>query len=161
MHVPLGYTWSYLAAGWPNEFLARLFTALPALGCLGAVWALARTLGNRMTAALAALLGLACAPMFGNWASSGYVDLPAAFYTLLALLCVWRLWQRGRLQDALLAGLLWRPGRLDQKRRPDSVASCWRCGCSWRCCVVGQDGSTWRWLWSLLHWWPGPGICAT
>ena len=105
MHVPLGYTWSYLAAGWPNEFLARLFTALPALGCLGAVWALARTLGNRMTAALAALL-LACAPMFGNWASSGYVDLPAAFYTLLALLCVWRLWHRGRWQDALLAGLL-------------------------------------------------------
>ena len=105
IHIPLGYTWSYLAAGWPNEFLARLFTALPALGCLGAVWALARNLRNRMTAALATLL-LAFAPMFGNWASSGYVDLPAAFFTMLALLFVWQLWHRGRWQDALLAGLL-------------------------------------------------------
>ena len=105
IHIPLGYTWSYLAAGWPNEFLARLFATLPALGCLGAVWALARNLRNRMTAALATLL-LAFAPMFGNWASSGYVDLPAAFFTMLALLFVWQLWHRGRWQDALLAGLL-------------------------------------------------------
>ena len=117
MHVPLGYTWSYLAAGWPNEFLARLFTSLPALGCLGAVWALAGTLRNRMTAALAALL-LAFAPLFGNWASSGYVDLPAAFYTLLALLLRLAAVAARPLAGCAAGGSALRPGRLDQKRRP-------------------------------------------
>ena len=105
MHIPLGYTWSYLAAGWSNEFLARSFATLPALGCLGAACALGTALRSRLTGALAALL-LAFTPAFGNWASSGYVDLPAAFFTTLAVLCAWRLWQRGRWQDALLAGLL-------------------------------------------------------
>lgn len=103
--VPLGYTWSYLAAGWPNEFLARSFATLPALGCLGAAWALAYALRGRLAAALAALLP-AFTPAFGNWASSGYVDLPMAFFTTLAVLYAWRLWCRSRWQDALLCGLL-------------------------------------------------------
>ena len=143
MLLPLGYTWSYLAAGWPNEFLARLFSALLSLACLGAAWALAENLRNRLTAALAALL-LGFTPIFGNWASSGYVDLPAAFFTTLAVLCAWRLWQGARCRTRCLGACSvgWRHG----PRMPASSAvPCWRYGCSWRSFEVGYGCSTWRW----------------
>lgn len=105
IHVPLGFTWSYLAAGWPNEFLARSFATLPGLACLAAAGALGNEIRGKSSGALAALL-VGFTTAFGNWVSSGYVDLPAAFFITLAVLFAWRLWRRGRWQDAVLAGLL-------------------------------------------------------
>ncbi|MBZ0297655.1 MAG: glycosyltransferase family 39 protein [Anaerolineae bacterium] len=103
--IPLNYTYAYLASGWINEYLARLTPALLSLGCLPAAFVLAKQLHSATAGWMAALL-LALTPAFGTWASSGYVDLPMAFFYTLAAIFSWRLWQRDHWQDALLAGLI-------------------------------------------------------
>ena len=101
--MPLQYTYAYLASGWINEYLARLTPALLSLGCLPAVYALGRMLHSAAAGWLGALL-LALTPAFGTWASSGYVDLPMAFFYTLAAAFAWRMWAGGHWGDALLAG---------------------------------------------------------
>jgi 4-amino-4-deoxy-L-arabinose transferase-like glycosyltransferase len=103
--MSLTYTYSYLASGWQNEFLARLFPALLSVGCLAAVFTLGRMLRNRSAGWIGALL-LAITPTFGSWASSGYVDLPMAFFYTLAAIFAWRLWQSSSRWDALLTGAM-------------------------------------------------------
>ena len=80
--MPLTYTYAYLASGWQNEYLARLFPALLSLGCLPAAYALGRVLDRPAAGWLAALL-LALAPAFARWSSAGYVDLPMDFLNKL------------------------------------------------------------------------------
>jgi 4-amino-4-deoxy-L-arabinose transferase-like glycosyltransferase len=104
IHIPLTYTFVFLLSGWENEYLARLIPALLSLGCIGVVYVMGRTLYNRRAGWLAALL-LALTPTFARWASSGYVDLPMAFYFTLAALFVWRLCQQTNPVDALLGGI--------------------------------------------------------
>jgi 4-amino-4-deoxy-L-arabinose transferase-like glycosyltransferase len=104
MLIPLNYTYAYLASGWPNEYLARVIAALLSLSCLPAVYLLGHTIRDETAGWLAALL-LGLTPMFGRWASSGYVDLPMAFFYTLAALFLWRLWAGGAASDALLAGI--------------------------------------------------------
>ena len=101
--VPLTYTYAYLASGWQNEYLARLFPALLSVGCLPAAYALGRAVERPAAGWLAALL-LALTPLFGAWASAGSVDLPMAFFYTLGALFAWRLWQHNAPADALLAG---------------------------------------------------------
>jgi 4-amino-4-deoxy-L-arabinose transferase-like glycosyltransferase len=110
MHMPLAYAWAYLASGWENEYLARLFPALLSAACLPAVFLLGRRIERGASTGCfhagwwAALL-LAFTPFFGRWASAGYVDLPMAYYiALTALLCA-RLWASRSGVDALLAGV--------------------------------------------------------
>jgi len=103
--VPLAYTYTYLASGWENEYLAKLIPALLSLGCLPVVYTFGRALRGSTAGWLSAGL-LALTPMFPRWASSGYVDLPMAFFYALAALFAWRLWQTGHWTDALLAGLM-------------------------------------------------------
>lgn len=103
--IPLTYTYTYLASGWQNEFLARLFPALMSLGCLAAIFTLGRMLRGPLAGWVGALL-LAITPAFGSWASSGYVDLPMAFFYTLAAIFAWRQWQGGHWTDALLAGAM-------------------------------------------------------
>jgi hypothetical protein len=103
--IPLGYTFSYLTSGWTNEYLARLTPALLSLGCIPAAYTLGVALHGRTAAGLAALL-LITSPAFVRWASSGYVDLPMAFFYTLAAVFAWRLWQRNQAVDALLVGLM-------------------------------------------------------
>jgi 4-amino-4-deoxy-L-arabinose transferase-like glycosyltransferase len=103
--IPLTYTYAYLAAGWQHEFLARLFPALLSLGCLPAVFILGRSLHSVLAGWIAALL-LALTPSFVSWASSGYVDLPMAFFYTLAAVFAWRLWQHNHWTDALITGAL-------------------------------------------------------
>src|SRR5690606_4304396 len=103
--VPLTYSYAYLASGWPNEFLARLFPGLLSLGCLAAVFTFGKVLHSAAAGWIGALL-LAITPAFTSWASSGYVDLPMAFfYTLAAIFC-WQLWRSGGSIHALLAGAM-------------------------------------------------------
>lgn len=101
--MPLQYTYAYLASGWINEYLARLTPTLLSLGCLPAVYALGRMLHSAAAGWLGALM-LALTPAFGTWASSGYVDLPMAFFYTLAAAFAWRMWADGHWSDALLAG---------------------------------------------------------
>jgi 4-amino-4-deoxy-L-arabinose transferase-like glycosyltransferase len=103
--IPLTYTYSYLASGWRNEYLARLAPALLSLGCLPVVYSFGRALRGETAGWLSAGL-LAVTPMFARWASSGYVDLPMAFFYVLSAFFAWRLWQTGHWTDALLSGLL-------------------------------------------------------
>lgn len=105
IQMPLAYTYSYLASGWPNEYLARSIPALFSLGCLPAVYLLGRMLFGRLEGWLAALL-LAFAPTFVRWSSTGYVDLPMAFLYTLAAIFAWRLWSSSNWVDALLTGLM-------------------------------------------------------
>ena len=95
----------YWLAGNDTTPLATLPTTLLSLGMLGATYLLAdRMIGQ--VGALVALFCMATLPDFGNWASSGYVDLPMAFYYMMGI--VWLVeWQRTQSwQAALMSGLL-------------------------------------------------------
>jgi hypothetical protein len=104
-HLPLVYTFAYVASGWENDYLARLVPALLALGCLPATYLLAQRLGGARAGWLGAII-LALTPTFARWASSGYVDLPMAFYYTLAAIFALRLWDEPRARDAILGGVL-------------------------------------------------------
>jgi 4-amino-4-deoxy-L-arabinose transferase-like glycosyltransferase len=105
MLVPLSYVYAYLSAGEVNEYLARIFPAMLAVGTLGAAAALGQTLYNRRSGLIALLL-LALTPAFVRWAPTGYTDIPAAFFVTLAALFAWRLAETGCSADALLAGMI-------------------------------------------------------
>lgn len=104
MLIPMSYTYAYFASGWHNEYLAKALSAILSLSALPAVLSLGRALGGRRLGWLALLL-LAITPAFGRWASSGYVDLPMAYFFTLAAVFCWRLWQRSNSSDAILLGL--------------------------------------------------------
>ena len=103
--VPLSYTYAYLASGWENEYLAKAIATVLSLACLPAAYVLGREFRDERTGWLAALL-LALTPFFSRWASSGYVDLPSAFFYTLAAVFALRVWATGRARDAVLAGAL-------------------------------------------------------
>jgi 4-amino-4-deoxy-L-arabinose transferase-like glycosyltransferase len=105
MLVQLAYTYTYTIAGWEHEYLAKLIPALLSLGCLGAVYQFGKLLNGRLTGWIAAVL-LALTPAFGRWASSGYVDLPMAFFYTLASVFALRLRETRHWSEALLAGLM-------------------------------------------------------
>ena len=103
MLVPLAYTYTYLASGWEDPYLAKVIPTLLSLACLGAVFYLGKAVYDEQSGWLAALL-FGLTPLFGRWASSGYADLPMAFYYTLAALFAWRLWTSNGLVDALVSG---------------------------------------------------------
>ncbi|MCC6802190.1 MAG: glycosyltransferase family 39 protein [Anaerolineae bacterium] len=103
--VPLSYAYAYFASGWENEYLAKIIATLLSLACLPAAYVLGKRLRNDRTGWLAAL-ALALTPFFSRWASSGYVDLPMAFFYTLAAVFALRLYESQRALDALLAGVL-------------------------------------------------------
>ena len=103
MLVPLAYTYGYLASGWQNDSLAAVFPALLSIGCLTAVFTLGALMYSQLAGWLAMIL-LALTPTFSSWASSGYVDLPMAYFYALAAIFVWRLWHTNHWSDAVLAG---------------------------------------------------------
>jgi hypothetical protein len=103
--IPLTYSYTYLAAGWHNEFLARLVPALLSIACLGAIYHLGKAMHNATAGWLAALL-LALTPNFVSWSSTGYVDLPMAYFYSLAAYFAWHLRGSQHWRDALLSGLM-------------------------------------------------------
>ena len=105
MLVPMAYAYTHWVYGTVNEYLARLIPGLLGAGVLGATAILGREmLSARAGWLAAALLGLT--PTFCRWASSGYADVPAAFYFTMSALFAWR-WCRGaRTEDGLLAGVM-------------------------------------------------------
>ncbi|MBZ0275627.1 MAG: glycosyltransferase family 39 protein [Anaerolineae bacterium] len=105
IQIPLSYTYAYLASGWVNEYLARLIPALLSIGCIPLVYLLGRAIYGAPAGWAAAAL-LVMTDTFGRWASSGYVDLPMAFFYALAALFAYRLWHTRHPVDALLAGVL-------------------------------------------------------
>lgn len=110
MALPLAYAFTYILSGWENEYLARVIPALLSIGCLPAAYLIGRRLLPELAGAqkLAGILGaliIAFTPTFGRWASSGYVDLPLAYFWALTVLFCLRLLERGAPVDVLLAGI--------------------------------------------------------
>jgi 4-amino-4-deoxy-L-arabinose transferase-like glycosyltransferase len=105
IEIPLSYTFAFLASSWENEYLARLIPALLSVGCLPAVFVLGRMIYDKRAGEAAALL-LALTPSYVRWASSGYVDLPMAFFYTLAAIFAWRLYNSRQTVDAVLLGTM-------------------------------------------------------
>lgn len=105
MMIPFSYTYAYLASGWHNDYLAKLFSVLLAVGCLPAAYTLTRLISPKRAAWIGAFL-LAVTPTFSRWASSGYVDLPMAFFYTLGAIFALRLWRTQHALDAILAGIM-------------------------------------------------------
>jgi hypothetical protein len=104
MHMQMLYAYSYIVAGWENDYLGQFVSALLALACLPTCYALAERLRTG-SGGIAAFL-LATTPTYGAWASSGYVDLPTALSYALSAWFALRLWDHGRAHDAAFAGLM-------------------------------------------------------
>ncbi len=105
MLIPLSYAFTHQAAGWVDEHLAALIPALLSVGGFGVAYLLGRELYDRATGLAAALL-TALAPTIVHWASTGYADLPTAFYYGLTGVFLLRHRRYRRWQDALLAGIM-------------------------------------------------------
>ena len=98
------YALVYMISGWHNTYPAGLITTLLSLACLLSVWLLANEISHG-TSAWIALFLLLLTPDFSNWASSGYVDLPMAFFYSQGIVFAWVLWRHNRSIDAILVGL--------------------------------------------------------
>ncbi len=103
--VQLNYTLAFLISGWQNEMLARTISTVLSLACLPAAYLLGRELGGRRVGLYAAFL-LGCTPSFARFASSGYVDLPMAFFYTLTALYALRFWRTGQVAAAVPAGMM-------------------------------------------------------
>ena len=162
MMIPLLYAYTYFSAGWQQEYLAKTLSTMLALMNLLAVYLLGKSTHSSRAGWLSVVL-LALTPTFWHWASSGYVDLPMAyFYTMTAYFAL-RLWRKGRLSDAILAGfhlglatwaknaglvgvpllflwllLGWRRGVLDWRHLPITGLATFVGGLGW-------------YVWTLLH----------
>jgi 4-amino-4-deoxy-L-arabinose transferase-like glycosyltransferase len=102
--VQLIYAYAFMASGGVVEWVARLAPTLLAAGALGATVALGRGLfGER--AGLLAGLTLLLTPMYAQWAMSGYIDVPTAFFITLAALATYHWWDSPSLSRAAWAGL--------------------------------------------------------
>jgi hypothetical protein len=104
MLLPLAYAFTHWAYGGVSEYLARLVAAVMAVGAIGAAGVLGREMRS-VPVGLGAAGLVALTPVFCRWASSGYADVPAAFFVTLSALYAWRWWCRGNGRDAVLAGL--------------------------------------------------------
>jgi hypothetical protein len=103
MLVQFAYTYTYLASGWENPYLAKMIPTLLGLACLIAVFYLGKAVYDEKTGWVAMLL-FVLTPLFGRWASSGYADLPMAFYYTLAVLFAWRTCNSNNIIDTLISG---------------------------------------------------------
>ncbi len=120
MLLPLSHVYSYMLAGEVDEYLARMAVAALGVGTLAAAFALGRALYDTATGLSAALL-LALTPTFTRWASSGYTDIPAAFFVTLAVLFAWWFYQHRRRARRVSARRDDRTRRLDEKQRADPM----------------------------------------
>ncbi|MDW8299063.1 MAG: glycosyltransferase family 39 protein [Anaerolineae bacterium] len=105
MFMPMLYAFAHQLSGTFDDSLAAFLGALFSVGVLGAAYALGRELFNAPIGLSAALL-LALAPLFTDWASAGYTDLPCGFFYGMSAVFAARWARRGTWQDALLAGIM-------------------------------------------------------
>jgi len=105
MFMPLLYAFAHQLSADFNDSLAAFLGALFSVGVLGVAYALGRELFNAPIGLGAALI-LALAPIFTDWASAGYTDLPCGFFYGMSALFAARWAHRDAWQDALLAGIM-------------------------------------------------------
>jgi hypothetical protein len=105
MFMSLLYAFAHQLSADFNDSLAAFLGALFSIGVLGAAYALGRELFNAPIGLGAALI-LALAPLFTDWASAGYTDLPCGFFYGMSALFAARWARTNAPQDALLAGIM-------------------------------------------------------
>jgi 4-amino-4-deoxy-L-arabinose transferase-like glycosyltransferase len=105
MFLPLLYAFAHQLSPEFNDSLAAFSGALFSVGVLGVAYALGRELFNAPIGTGAALI-LALAPLFTDWASAGYADLPCGFFYGMSALFAARWTRTDAWQDALLAGIM-------------------------------------------------------
>lgn len=105
MFMPSLYAFAHQLSDGFEDSLAAFLGALYSVGVLGAAYALGRELFNAPIGLSAALI-LALAPIFTDWASAGYTDLPCGFFYGMSALFAARWARRSAWQDALLAGIM-------------------------------------------------------
>ncbi len=99
------YAFAHQLSGAFDDSLAAFLGALFSVGVLGAAYGLGRELFNAPIGLGAALI-LALAPLFADWASAGYADLPCGFFYGMSALFAARWARRAAPQEALLAGIM-------------------------------------------------------
>ena len=106
---PLGmqmlYAFGFMAAGGVNDHFAGIFVALTALGMIGCVYLSTRLIFSERAAWCATILAIS-SPVFVDWATSGYVDVPEGFYHGLTFIFALLWLQRGETRYAILAGVM-------------------------------------------------------
>ena len=106
---PLGmqmlYAFGFMAAGGVNDHVAGIFVALTALGMIGCVYLSTRLIFSERAAWCATILAIS-SPVFVDWATSGYVDVPEGFYHGLTFIFALLWLQRGETRYAILAGVM-------------------------------------------------------
>ncbi len=106
---PLGmqmlYAFGFMAAGGVNDHFAGIFVALTALGMIGCVYLSTRLIFSGRAAWCATILAIS-SPVFVDWATSGYVDVPEGFYHGLTFIFALLWLQRGKTRYAIFAGVM-------------------------------------------------------
>ena len=150
--APLAFVATWFAAGEANEHLARLFPFVMAAGSVGAAILIGRRLYGR-TAGLLAGAVIALTPMFVNYATLAYTDIPTAFPLALAALFVLRWWESGRGRDAALSGALLGAAILTKQSALTGLASLAALPPLWLAGTRGQPiEGRWRRALSALAW---------
>jgi hypothetical protein len=102
--VPMLFAAIEWLTGGPNEYLSRLVVAVLAVGGIaGAGW-LARELRSSRAGWLAAAL-LTSSGVYCRWAVTGYADVPAGFFLVVAAVFGWRWWRHRVPAEAVLGGV--------------------------------------------------------
>ncbi len=105
LEVQLLYNFAFMAGGQVNDHLAGLFVAAFALATVLVTYAIGRTLFSKSAGWASAIL-LLSSPLFVDWATSGYVDVPSGLYHGLTFLLAWYWLVRGEMKWAFGAGLM-------------------------------------------------------
>ncbi len=103
--VPLSYVYNYLVFGEINEHAAKLIPGLFSIGVIGSTYLLGEHLYSRRIALFAALL-VAFTPLFLRFATSGYTDIPGAFFYTNAAFYCWLTYRYRSMKYAVLTGLM-------------------------------------------------------
>lgn len=105
LEVQLLYSFAFMAGGAVNDHLAGIYVAAFAAALVLVTFATGRALFSARTGWIAALL-LLSSPLFVDWATSGYVDVPSGVYHGLTLLLAWHWMVHGEKRYAIGAGLM-------------------------------------------------------
>jgi 4-amino-4-deoxy-L-arabinose transferase-like glycosyltransferase len=103
--VPLSYVYNYFAFGEINEHAAKVIPGLFSIGVIGSTYLLGKHLCNKKTGLFAALL-LSFTPLFLRFATSGYTDIPGAFFYTNSILYYWLTYRYRSMKYAILTGLM-------------------------------------------------------
>lgn len=103
--VQLLYAFAFMASGGVNDHAAGWIVAAFAGGMVLVTFAIGRAILTKSTAWTSIILLLSC-PLFVDWSTSGYVDVPVGVYHGLTFLLAFLWVDRGHFRAAILTGAM-------------------------------------------------------